>query len=176
MDKEEKKKHPGGRPSKAKNVDFEKVSEEFKGKRDRKSNLSDIDFSSVLRLAEMGMTNDHIAEFLNIARSTFYEWLNKYPKFSDALKEAKAVSDEKVEESLYHRARGYSHPETKIFCNKDGDITEVDTIKHYPPDPTSIIFWLKNRKPAEWRDRIDLEGKNIQVTLKLPKGLTEDDL
>ena len=25
--------------------------------------------------------------------------------------------------------------------------------KHYPADVTACIFWLKNRLPAEWRDR-----------------------
>ena len=24
--------------------------------------------------------------------------------------------------------------------------------EHYPPDPTSMCFWLKNRRPDRWRD------------------------
>ena len=30
---------------------------------------------------------------------------------------------------------------------------EVD--KHYPPDSTAAIFWLKNRQPKVWRDRVE---------------------
>jgi len=29
--------------------------------------------------------------------------------------------------------------------------------KHYPPDTTACIFWLKNRKPREWRNRTELQ-------------------
>jgi hypothetical protein len=25
-------------------------------------------------------------------------------------------------------------------------------LEHVPPDVTACIFWLKNRKPADWRD------------------------
>ena len=42
--------------------------------------------------------------------------------------------------SLYKRACGYDH---------DG--------KHYPPDTTAAIFWLKNRRSDEWRDKRELD-------------------
>ena len=47
---------------------------------------------------------------------------------------------------------GYSHPETKVFC-QDGKITTYEVIKHYPPDFSSMCFWLKNR--AGWKDVYD---------------------
>jgi hypothetical protein len=49
---------------------------------------------------------------------------------------------------------GYSAPEDKIF-NNDGKPLIVPTVKNYPPDTTAVIFWLKNRRPDEWRDKID---------------------
>jgi hypothetical protein len=30
-------------------------------------------------------------------------------------------------------------------------------VEHMPPDPTSMIFWLKNRDPERWRDFQQLE-------------------
>ena len=57
-----------------------------------------------------------------------------------------------VERSLYSRAVGYSFNSEKIFCNKDGEVTRVPIVEHVPPDVTAQIFWLKNRKPADWRD------------------------
>jgi hypothetical protein len=69
-----------------------------------------------------------------------------------------------VERSLYSRAVGYSFNSEKIFCNKDGEVTRVPIVEHVPPDVTAQIFWLKNRKPTEWRDVQQMEhvlGKYI---------------
>ena len=33
----------------------------------------------------------------------------------------------------------------------------VDYVEHYPPDTTACIFWLKNRQPALWRDKVQQE-------------------
>jgi hypothetical protein len=33
--------------------------------------------------------------------------------------------------------------------------------KHYPPDVTACIFWLKNRQPEKWRDVHRHEVKDI---------------
>jgi len=35
-------------------------------------------------------------------------------------------------------------------------------LKHYPADVTACIFWLKNRLPAEWRDRHDQHHTVVQ--------------
>jgi len=45
-------------------------------------------------------------------------------------------------------------------------IVQPELIKYYPPDPVSIIFWLKNRKPEQWRDKQEAEHKgNVIVEL-----------
>ena len=65
----------------------------------------------------------------------------------------------------YHRAMGYSHPEEKIFCSKDGEVTRVMTTRHYPPDTTAFIYWTKNRMPEHFRDKQDVNHTgNIAVT------------
>jgi hypothetical protein len=62
-----------------------------------------------------------------------------------------------VASKLFHRAIGYEHPEDKIF-NNNGEEMVVPTIKHYPPDTTAAIFWLKNRQPDKWRDRQEIDN------------------
>jgi hypothetical protein len=52
---------------------------------------------------------------------------------------------------------GYTFDSVKVFCSKDGVITKVPIKEHVPPDVTAQIFWLKNRKPAEWRDAWQME-------------------
>lgn len=57
-----------------------------------------------------------------------------------------------MEQSLFRRAMGYTHPATKFF-QAGGSILREDYVEHYPPDATSMIFWLKNRQPDKWRDK-----------------------
>jgi len=122
----------------------------------RPSKYASIDLKKVQLLAEKGFTEEEIAEFFGICRDTFAEYKKKHPKFSDTIKTGKKISDDKVERSLFERACGYEHPEEKIFCN-DGEIVRATTIKKYPPDPVSMIFWLKNRKPGEWREKQEVD-------------------
>lgn len=108
------------------------------------------------KLCALGATDKDLADFFGVAESTLNKWKLDYPEFSESLKASKAEADARVERSLYERACGYSHPSEKIF-NADGAALRVDTIEHYPPDPTSMIFWLKNRQPSKWRDKQDHE-------------------
>ena len=110
------------------------------------------------KLSRRGFTDAEVSEILGINHSTFTRWKQKHKDFCITLKDWKESSDENVKRSLYERACGYSHPEDKIFCN-NGEIIIQVTRKHYPPDPTSAIFWLKNRQPEKWRDKKDFEGK-----------------
>lgn len=108
-------------------------------------------------MALLGSTDVQLADALGVTLTTLTNWKKKYPDFLSSLKDGKTEADEAVVKSLYTRATGYSHKGVKIFCNADGEVTEVPFTERYPPDTTAMIFWLKNRRPAEWRDRRDLE-------------------
>lgn len=68
------------------------------------------------------------------------------------------VADAEIASSLYHKAKGYSHPDVHI-SNYQGDITITEITKHYPPDTTAAKYWLTNRQPDLWREGIELTGK-----------------
>ena len=106
------------------------------------------------KLCLLGASDVQLADFFDVSVATINNWKNNYPKFLDALKEGKDEADARVAQSLYHRALGYSHKEDKIF-NNNGTEMIVETIKHYPPDTTACIFWLKNRQKAQWRDKVE---------------------
>jgi len=124
------------------------------------------DYKMVVKLAKLGMTDTQMSEFFEVSEVTLNSWKKKDPLFLKSLKNGKRVSDENVKVSLYHRAVGYSHPEEKTFCN-NGEIVTHETIKHYPPDPTSMIFWLKNRQPGKWRDKQHVEVDVLTLEDKL---------
>lgn len=105
----------------------------------------------------LGATDEQLAEFFNVAKSTINLWKQKQPKFLDALKRGKVVADASVAHSLYRRATGYSHPETHV-SNYQGEITLTELTKHYPPDTAAAFIWLKNRQPDKWRDKIHIDS------------------
>lgn len=107
------------------------------------------------KLCKLGATDREVADFFEVTEQTLNNWKAAHPEFFESLKLAKEEADQRVEQSLYRRALGYSHDAVKIFCDKDNGVTQVPFIEHYPPDTTACIFWLKNRKSAEWRDRVE---------------------
>lgn len=127
----------------------------------------------------LGATDAEIAEALGVSETTINAWKNKHVKFCEALKKGKIQADAIVAEKLYHRAKGYSHPEDKIF-NDNGTPLIVPTIKHYPPDTVAAIFWLKNRQKDKWRDKQEHEltgkdGAGLQISFVNYPGSAKDD-
>lgn len=123
--------------------------------------------SQAEKLAKLGATDIEIADFFEVEARTLYRWKAENESFCQALKAGKAEADERVERSLYARANGYEHEEVDIRV-VDKAIVQTTIRKYYPPDTTACIFWLKNRKPAEWRDKVETEltgkdGGPIQV-------------
>ena len=115
-----------------------------------------VDLKKVEFFAEKGFTEVEIGKAFDLDERTITRY-KKDPKFLSALKKGKAVSDTRVERALYERATGYNHKDTKFFCH-EGEIISEEYDRHYPPDTVACIFWLKNRKKAEWRDRIEHTG------------------
>lgn len=108
--------------------------------------------------ARDGLTNEQIANNIGISTVTLYDWQNKYPSFSNALKKGKEVVDIEVENALLKRAMGYTYEEKTI---ENGKVTKIVT-KQVSPDTTALIFWLKNRKPQTWRDKQEVQS-NVEV-------------
>lgn len=100
----------------------------------------------VVELGRRGATDFEIAKELGISVSTLNSWKQSNVAFLESLKVGKQIADSRVQESLYNRAVGFTAP--------DGT--------YHPPHPVAGIFWLKNRRPDEWRDttRTELTGKD----------------
>lgn len=81
--------------------------------------------------ARNGLTNEQIASNMSIGITTLWEWRKKSPKIANSLKIGKDEADIQVENALYKAA------------------LEGNT--------TAMIFWLKNRRSKEWRDKIQQE-------------------
>lgn len=124
-------------------------------------------------MAILGATDGELAKGFGVSVRTIYHWKETYPEFLQALKDGKKDADERVEESLFKRATGYSHPDTHV-STFEGNVVMTPIVKHYPPDATSMIFWLKNRRPKEWRDRIEQSHTgSLEVTHQAGKSIVD---
>lgn len=129
--------------------------------------------------AKSGLTDKDIAKNMNIAYSTFRVWKDKHLALSAALKESKEIADFKVENSLYKRANGYEYTETTKEARLNPNtgkyelIVTKEVVKQVIPDTTAQIFWLKNRQPDKWREKIDKANNSdddkVVIVNDLPK-------
>lgn len=78
-----------------------------------------------------GLLDKQVAHNMGISVGTLYDWRTKYPEFNDVFKRTKEVVDYEVENALHRAAL-------------EGNVT-------------AQIFWLKNRRPGQWRDKQDVE-------------------
>jgi hypothetical protein len=124
------------------------------------------------KLCALGATDVEVADFFGVALATVKKWKNAHPEFVAALNAGKAEADDLVAKSLYQRARGYSHEAVKIM-QYEGDVIREQYVEHYPPDTTACIFWLKNRRPHEWRDVHKIEHSGA---IKTEREMSDDEL
>ena len=109
------------------------------------------------KLARLGATDAEVADFFGVDVRTVYRWKNAHDDCCQALKAGKDEADARVERALYHRAVGYEQEEVKIFmpAGAEEPVYAPFTAK-IAPDVTAAIFWLKNRKPDEWREKSEV--------------------
>lgn len=124
------------------------------------------------KLCKLGATDVDLADFFGVSDRTVYRWQNEHEAFCQALKAGKAPADDRVERSLYHKAVGYSY-DAIHFSAFQGTVTETQYRAHVPPDTVAAIFWLKNRRPEEWRDKTEADV-NVKTVVENWRERTAD--
>ncbi|MBU5449191.1 hypothetical protein [Acetivibrio sp. MSJd-27] len=120
-------------------------------------------------LAREGLSDDAISARLGIGRSTFYRYKKSRPAFEQALERGRHSVDSEVEKALFKKATGYVQRVRKPVKLKEIEyengkkVRESERLEiaeeeqYYPPDTNSALFWLKNRCPEKWRDKLEQE-------------------
>ena len=127
----------------------------------------------------LGLTDKQVANNIGIGLATFYDWKVRYPQFTEAVKKGKDYIVYEVENALAKSAIGYDTEETvtDISIAKDG--TKVQHIKkvkkHVAPNATSAIFFLKNKRPEEYRDRVETAISGSIETANRPLEKISDE-
>lgn len=110
------------------------------------------------KLCELGATDQELGDFFEVDVRTIYRWKHVHDEFCQALKGGKDIADERVERSLYQKAIGYEQDEVKIFMPSGAEEPVYAPFRaKIAPDTTAAIFWLKNRRSGEWRDKSEVE-------------------
>lgn len=122
------------------------------------------------KLCLLGYTDAELAFFFDVSEQTINAWKKAHPLFLESIKTGKDIADANVGQRLYERAMGFEHDSEEIKTVSVGGgesvIERVPIRKVYPPDTTAAIFWLKNRQPRKWRDKIeqgftDADGNDV---------------
>lgn len=115
------------------------------------------------QMAADGATEAEIAAKLRVAYSTFKGYKHKHRELQEVLLTSKELADLNVEAALYRRAKGYTTREItreRRLNRKTGEYEMIETKiveKEVPPDTTADMFWLKNRRPDEWREHQSID-------------------
>lgn len=110
-----------------------------------------------------GLIDKQIYKNMGISRTIFYKWKSENSEFADLLKRGKEIADREVENALFKSATGFIGPDDK----------------YYPPNTTAQIFWLKNRKKDDWKDKreqdVSVSTPISDTAMKVEAILNGDD-
>ena len=100
-----------------------------------------------------------LADRFGVTINTVVAWqLGLHQEFSASCKQGREAADERVEQSFYERAVGYTYDSEKIVVAQ-GEVVRAPIKEHIPPDPRAAEFWLRNRRPDRWKDSKQLETR-----------------
>ena len=122
------------------------------GSRGRQKNVTQpsiTDWGTVEKLqlleewSTQGLYIKDIAAKMGISVTTVYDWMNKDPKIAASIKKGRDKSIDMVENALFKSAI-------------NGNVT-------------AMIFYLKNRAPERYKDRVDnnINTNNMNIKLKI---------
>lgn len=136
---------------------------------DYKSEYADQAF----KLCLLRATDEEIADFFGVRKSTINNRKKAHPEFLDSIKEGKEKADMEIVNSLYHRAKWMTIKKKEVVKYKISRDQETFEIVEYdqelPPDPQSIHYWLNNRKPKKRKSKNEISGDpENPIKLQIP--------
>lgn len=144
-------------------------------KRGRKSKYETLvkpNFGKIKKLVEDGATDKEIIDFIGITSSTFYEYMNKYPEFSELMRTDREKNIEMLKDTLFKKAVGFQYTEYEETKDPDGNVRARKITKTALPSETAILIllkhWDKNQDgKAKWaNDPATLELKFEELKMK----------
>lgn len=105
-----------------------------------------------------------LAKRFGVCEATINNWKIKHPSFLESVRAGKELADEEVALSLRDRAIGGLQTVKKSHKVKRGsnneDVVIVEETVYIPADTQAAKFWLGNRNPARWRERVEVDNQH----------------
>lgn len=119
-----------------------------------------------------GLTDTEIAGKIGVSRKTLYAWAGRFPAIAESLRRGRERSNDEVEGALYRKCLGYTVPVKKLYKLRKVEYDEATGRKiaereelaegfeevHVPADTAAQKFWLVNRMPERWQNKVEFEG------------------
>lgn len=126
--------------------------------------------------ARDGLSETQIGKNIGVSVITIYNWKKAHPEIMEALRRGKEIPDIEVENALFKRAKGYDYIETKIEKSEKYGEKTTTTTKHVAGDVDAQKFWLKNRRPDKWKDKLAVQDdQEIEDTNKVEQDVFYND-
>lgn len=109
--------------------------------------------TKIIQKYTQGATDKEVAEFIGVHENTIRNWKKASKQFLWATQEAKEFADGLVEMATFRNAMGYEYIERKE--TSDGKIETY--YKHARGDATIQRYWNNNRKPKNWKERVEVQ-------------------
>ena len=150
--------------------------------------LTDENLARIQGWARDGLIAKEIAHNMHIGETTLRRWRAQYPAIENALRTGRDSADRIVENALYKSATGYRVTVKKpvrvrrveydpVTGKKTAELDTWQAVEeevYIQPQVTAQIFWLKNRKPEQWRDKADMtvtpSNGVLESLLELKRG------
>ena len=140
--------------------------------------------------ARAGLSDERIAKHIGISRSTLNEWKKKHQTIKEALGTGKEIANRQVENALYRLTQGGTVKVRKVFKlkkieydNNGRKMSEQEYLEtgeedeYIEPDFKAISFWLRNKAPEDWRDKIlanqEEEGAQENLVILTPRQVNQ---
>lgn len=108
--------------------------------------LKPANLERITNWAIKGCTDEEIARNMGIRRQTLYDWFNKHGDISDAVKTGRELSIDCIENMAFKVAMGLAEEEVMVKVkNADGTESAQMRKRKLPPNPSMLMFLLKNR-------------------------------
>lgn len=124
------------------------------------------------------MTEKQVAECMGVGYSTWCDYKNKYPEFSETVKKAKEALIHELKSVLIMKAKGYTYTEKKTVTRetKDGKVKHTEVYEKYAQPDTGALHLLLKNIDENWRndDTTTVKLKQKQVELSERKVENEE--
>lgn len=123
-------------------------------------------------LCEDGATDKELADFFGVDRQTINNWRLMHPAFAKVCKLGKDLANDRLERTAYELAMGYTTTVKEMVKLRDNQGNEIIKFVQkevvIPPDRDMVRWMLKNRRPDDWRDKVEQvhSGEVVHLTLE----------